>query len=95
MRWINKGLQEHGTQKQHLVDLWVKFSLMMDPLLFYLCLLFTVIMVIVLWRTQQMITHKAQSGAPITSGNGLSCPFQSQPHSLGSHFVFNPLCRPG
>ncbi|KAM6223922.1 5-hydroxytryptamine receptor 3C-like [Rhynchocyon petersi] len=46
--------QEHEAQKQHLVDLWVQFSHMMDILLFRLYLLFmasSIITVIVLWST--------------------------------------------
>ncbi|EFB29637.1 hypothetical protein PANDA_003756, partial [Ailuropoda melanoleuca] len=46
--------QEEEAQKQHLVDLWVKFSHMMDTLLFRLYLLFmatSVVTVIVLWNT--------------------------------------------
>uniref|UniRef100_A0A673UK17 Neurotransmitter-gated ion-channel transmembrane domain-containing protein n=1 Tax=Suricata suricatta TaxID=37032 RepID=A0A673UK17_SURSU len=46
--------QEDETQKQHLVDLWVQFSHMMDTLLFRLYLLFmatSIITVIVLWNT--------------------------------------------
>ncbi|XP_008703481.1 5-hydroxytryptamine receptor 3E isoform X2 [Ursus maritimus] len=46
--------QEDETQKQHLVDLWVKFSHIMDTLLFCLYLLFmatSVVTVIILWNT--------------------------------------------
>ena len=46
--------QEEEAQKQHLVDLWVKFSHVMDTLLFRLYLLFmatSIITVIVLWNT--------------------------------------------
>ncbi|GAB5576619.1 5-hydroxytryptamine receptor 3E [Prionailurus iriomotensis] len=49
-----KAQQEDETQKQHLVDLWVQFSHMMDTLLFRLYLLFmttSVVTVIVLWNT--------------------------------------------
>uniref|UniRef100_G1MG06 5-hydroxytryptamine receptor 3E n=1 Tax=Ailuropoda melanoleuca TaxID=9646 RepID=G1MG06_AILME len=46
--------QEEETQKQHLVNLWVQFSHMMDTLLFCLYLLFTatsVVIVTILWNT--------------------------------------------
>ncbi|XP_044240732.2 5-hydroxytryptamine receptor 3C-like [Ursus arctos] len=46
--------QEEEARKQHLVDLWVKFSHVMDTLLFRLYLLFmatSVVTVIVLWNT--------------------------------------------
>uniref|UniRef100_A0A8C9KRQ0 5-hydroxytryptamine receptor 3E n=1 Tax=Panthera tigris altaica TaxID=74533 RepID=A0A8C9KRQ0_PANTA len=49
-----KAQQEDETQKQHLADLWVQFSHMMDTLLFRLYLLFmttSVVTVIVLWNT--------------------------------------------
>ncbi|GAB5576621.1 5-hydroxytryptamine receptor 3C [Prionailurus iriomotensis] len=49
-----RAQQEDEAQKQHLVDLWVQFSHMMDTLLFRLYLLFTatsIITVIVLWNT--------------------------------------------
>ncbi|XP_060028034.1 5-hydroxytryptamine receptor 3E-like [Erinaceus europaeus] len=46
--------QEDGAQKQHLVELWVQFSHLMDTLLFRLYLLFlatSLLTVIVLWST--------------------------------------------
>ncbi|VFV45503.1 5-hydroxytryptamine receptor 3c [Lynx pardinus] len=49
-----RAQQEDEAQKQHLVDLWVQFSHMMDTLLFRLYLLFTatsIITVIILWNT--------------------------------------------
>ncbi|KAM6223923.1 5-hydroxytryptamine receptor 3C-like [Rhynchocyon petersi] len=49
-----RAQQEHEAQKQHLVDLWVQFSHMMDILLFRLYLFFmasSIITVIVLWNT--------------------------------------------
>ncbi|XP_006884126.1 PREDICTED: 5-hydroxytryptamine receptor 3E isoform X2 [Elephantulus edwardii] len=49
-----RAQQEHEAQKQHLVDLWVQFSHVMDALLFHLYLLFmasSIITVIVLWNT--------------------------------------------
>ena len=49
-----RAQQEDETQRQHLVNLWVKFSHMMDTLLFRLYLLFldsSIITVIVLWNT--------------------------------------------
>lgn len=99
MHCIDKGQQEHETQKQHLVDLWVQFSHTMDTLPFYLYLLLmasTIIKVIVPWNTSAD-THPQ---TPVWSFSllwkpvRLSCPFKSQPPSLGSHLVFNPLCRP-
>ncbi|XP_006884124.1 PREDICTED: 5-hydroxytryptamine receptor 3C-like [Elephantulus edwardii] len=49
-----RAQQEHEAQKQHLVDLWVQFSHVMDTLLFRLYLLFmasSIITIIVLWNT--------------------------------------------
>ncbi|XP_077610689.1 5-hydroxytryptamine receptor 3C-like [Crocuta crocuta] len=49
-----RAQQQDETQKQHLVDLWVQFSHMMDTLLFRLYLLFMatfIITVIILWNT--------------------------------------------
>ncbi|ELK09622.1 hypothetical protein PAL_GLEAN10020597 [Pteropus alecto] len=45
---VNKGQQEHKTQKQHLVGLWVQFSRMMDTSS---------------GTPWQIPTHKPQSGA--------------------------------
>ncbi|XP_006869863.1 PREDICTED: 5-hydroxytryptamine receptor 3C-like [Chrysochloris asiatica] len=49
-----RAQQEYKARKQHMVDLWVEFSHMMDTLLFHLYLLFmatSIITVIVLWNT--------------------------------------------
>ncbi|KAF3827361.1 hypothetical protein GH733_002847 [Mirounga leonina] len=49
-----RAQQEDETQRQHLVNLWVQFSHMMDTLLFCLYLLFmatSVVTVIILWNT--------------------------------------------
>uniref|UniRef100_A0A8C0JN75 5-hydroxytryptamine receptor 3C n=1 Tax=Canis lupus dingo TaxID=286419 RepID=A0A8C0JN75_CANLU len=49
-----RAKQEDEAQRQHLVDLWVQFSHMMDTLLFCLYLLFmatSVVTVIILWNT--------------------------------------------
>ncbi|XP_032731377.1 5-hydroxytryptamine receptor 3E-like isoform X1 [Lontra canadensis] len=49
-----RAQEEDETKKQHLVNLWVQFSHMMDTLLFCLYLLFmatSVVTVIVLWNT--------------------------------------------
>ncbi|XP_035978385.1 5-hydroxytryptamine receptor 3E-like isoform X2 [Halichoerus grypus] len=49
-----RAQQEDETQRQHLVNLWVKFSHMMDTLLFCFYLLFMatfVVTVIILWNT--------------------------------------------
>lgn len=40
MLYINKSRQKHKAQKQHLVDLWVQFSHVMNSLLFHFYLLF-------------------------------------------------------
>ncbi|KAM4889399.1 5-hydroxytryptamine receptor 3E-like [Thomomys bottae] len=49
-----RAQQELATQKQHLVELWVRFSHLMDTLLFRLYLLFMasfILTVIILWNT--------------------------------------------
>ncbi|XP_035978384.1 5-hydroxytryptamine receptor 3C-like [Halichoerus grypus] len=49
-----RAQQEEETQRQRLVDLWVKFSHMMDTLLFRLYLLFmatSVVTIVILWNT--------------------------------------------
>ncbi|PNJ69107.1 HTR3D isoform 1 [Pongo abelii] len=49
-----RAQQEHGAQKQHLMELWVQFSHMMDALLFRLYLLFmasSILTIRCLWNT--------------------------------------------
>lgn len=90
MSWINKGLQGHGTQKQHLVGLWVQFSLTMDTLLFCLYQLFTVIMIIVLWSTPADVHPQTQVWSPCHLWKWALMPIQIPASQSGQPLCFQP-----